>query len=654
MTAPISTTEKWLLIIWGIFLVVIGLFIVQDYGIVIDEPAYYLYAEQSTATYKSLFGHRFEPTYGPSNHRYYGPAFIMGIGSVIKWANLAPTDPAAIPIWHFSYFTFFILTGVCLYLLVRRWFEMWPAWGVLALFTTQPLLWGHAFINPKDIPFMLFFSLSILQGYRMVDHFGTDPPIVGACTWKFLTTKWQQINYERRKRFLCALAIISTSALLGGIFANSILEVAFRFVFNAEPNSWKANLLLQIAPNANVIPVENYILKSQIIFGRFFWGLITCSLIVILVDLFAVQLRTICHPRNLNFQPGIGKRFFQFLFSPKIIMAGVVLGITMAVRVIGPLAGGIVLFYLWFSNRKRFLPVAISYLLWAVGVTYLLWPYLWLAPVSRFIETLQMMSQFPWTGEVLFNGTYYHPTEIPRAYLPTLIHIQFTEPLIVIVYLGFGLLFWRFLKKGVKIDQLFLILLGALGPIIGFIILKSPMYDNFRQIFFLLPGIFVVSAYFWETVSGWFHSKWTRIILILGLALPGLIAIYQLHPYEYIYYNSFIGGPAGAFRRFETDYWQTATLEVATELNEITAPGDKIIVDGTLRLIRYYLRPDVIVERVGNETFDLDGDYDYALLPSRWERDLVYPEAPTIKVIERQGAVLSVIKAVRGQIYHPK
>jgi len=93
---------------------------------------------------------------------------------------------------------------------------------------------------------------------------------------------------------------------------------------------------------------------------------------------------------------------------------------------------------------------------------------------------------------------------------------------------------------------------------------------------------------------------------------------------------------------------------LATELNQITSPGDKIIVDGTLRLIKYYLRPDVIVERVGNESYGLDGEYDFALLPSRWEADLVYPEASPVKIVERHGAILGIIKAVRGQKYDPK
>ena len=67
-------------------------------------------------------------------------------------------------------FVAFLLTGLCLYWLLRRWCSIWTAWGVLLLFTTQPVLLGHAFINPKDPPFMVLFLISLELGFRMADH----------------------------------------------------------------------------------------------------------------------------------------------------------------------------------------------------------------------------------------------------------------------------------------------------------------------------------------------------------------------------------------------------------------------------------------------------------------------------------------------------
>ncbi len=43
------------------------------------------------------------------------------------------------------------------------------AFGATLLFITQPLFWGHAFINPKDIPLFSLFLLSVYLGMRMHD-----------------------------------------------------------------------------------------------------------------------------------------------------------------------------------------------------------------------------------------------------------------------------------------------------------------------------------------------------------------------------------------------------------------------------------------------------------------------------------------------------
>jgi hypothetical protein len=39
-----------------------------------------------------------------------------------------------------------------------------------AFFSWQPLLWGHAFINPKDPSFLAFFLAAVCLGFEMVDN----------------------------------------------------------------------------------------------------------------------------------------------------------------------------------------------------------------------------------------------------------------------------------------------------------------------------------------------------------------------------------------------------------------------------------------------------------------------------------------------------
>src|SRR4030067_713800 len=55
------------------------------------------------------------------------------------------------------------------YIICLRLMNKWTAFSTTLLFGTQPLIWGHAFINPKDIPFMAFFLGSLATGLAMVD-----------------------------------------------------------------------------------------------------------------------------------------------------------------------------------------------------------------------------------------------------------------------------------------------------------------------------------------------------------------------------------------------------------------------------------------------------------------------------------------------------
>jgi hypothetical protein len=125
--------------------------------------------------------------------------------------------------------------------------------------------------------------------------------------------------------------------------------------------------------------------------------------------------------------------------------------------------------------------------------------------------------------------------------------------------------------------------------------------------------------------------------------LPGVVGSIRLHPYEYIYYNAFIGGEAGAFRRFELDYWGISYREAADWLNENAPPDADVWVEGPAHLLDMYLRDDLNlfstyeVERAEN--------YDYVVATSRYDLDLAsYPTAESVYRIERAGALLAVIK----------
>ena len=66
-----------------------------------------------------------------------------------------------------------------------------------------------------------------------------------------------------------------------------------------------------------------------------------------------------------------------------------------------------------------------------------------------------------------------------------------------------------------------------------------------------------------------------KAALLMIMVLPGVYSCIQLHPYEYIYYNSIVGGVQGANRKFELDYWVTSFRESLYYINEVAKPKTK-------------------------------------------------------------------------------
>jgi hypothetical protein len=340
--------------------------------------------------------------------------------------------------------------------------------------------------------------------------------------------------------------------------------------------------------------------------------------------------------------------FFRALRDPSVILAGVALGLATGVRAVGPLAGVIVILSLFVRVRSRAWGMAIAYFLIAGIVTYLAWPRLWDAPIQRYLEALGIASNFSnFPGRVLFDGRLYGPTALPNSYLPVLLNIQLTELALLCIYSGLGILTWQLLRGRVRTDLLIYIGLGFVLPLFGLIFLNSPLYHNFRQVLFLIPPLFMLGAFTLEFAFRRLSQTWLRILLIAAFALPGVYSTVKLYPYEYVYYNSLVGGPAGAIGRYETDYWRICLREMALELNEIAPSGSIVVVTRSAGLFARYARPDLVVDKPVNSILNLGSGYDYIIQVTRGEGGELYPEVDNLIVIERDGAVLATAKYVK-------
>jgi hypothetical protein len=158
---------------------IIGLMTFRSYGLAWDEPLFYNYADALPYAYspREWFSGDFqlERAFGASasDHANRGPAYILLARPLVSLVELFGADNASA--WHLINFLTFQLGVYLLYRFTARLVNPKAALAAAALFAFQPLLWGHAFINPKDIPFLVFFLGSICFGFEMVDEFERQP-----------------------------------------------------------------------------------------------------------------------------------------------------------------------------------------------------------------------------------------------------------------------------------------------------------------------------------------------------------------------------------------------------------------------------------------------------------------------------------------------
>jgi hypothetical protein len=350
------------------------------------------------------------------------------------------------------------------------------------------------------------------------------------------------------------------------------------------------------------------------------------------------------------------------LFGWNILLAGIALGLTTSIRILGPLVGLLVVIYAWQKFGTKSLSMILVYAGIALAAMLVTWPYLWPNPIARLIESWHVMSAYPWTGKVLFNGQYYVSQNLPRSYLPVLFAIQLTEPIWPLFFLSLALL-WKnessmslrgaqrrgnllldFFRSITNKYLLIATLLWFVLPLIALIISDSPLYDNFRQVIFILPPVFFVCGLGVDWVFRRLRQPIVRGVIVIALAFPGIVAGIQLHPYEYIYYNSFIGGLRGAQGRFETEYWATSYRAAMNYVNTIAPANGKIFVAGPSYIAAIYARRDLKIY------MDIDINtrvFDYAIITTRYGLDKTdFLNAPVVYTIEREGVPLTVIKKI--------
>jgi hypothetical protein len=542
-----------------------------------------------------------------------------------------------------------------LYMLCLRLMKKWAALGAVLLFATQPLLWGHAFINPKDIPFLAFFLGSVALGLIMADQLKEED---GQYTEDFSTgsgrtvfsDEWYSINNTGRTLFIW-LSIGFAGIIIGLIAAkNLILNLASKLVYqayHAEPSSPLGVIFSRLAVNAETIPVDLYINKAVSLFPRVVWGFSSILLalgIIIFARLFPSTTSWIWTQHLKSFI----KAIWSSITNKYILAAGVILGLCTSIRVLGPAAGLLVGLYFLINRGRRAFPAFVAYTIIALATAYITWPGLWESPIKHFVGSLTTSSDFLWEGKVMFGGIDYLVDELPLTYLPVLFSVQFTETALIMFAIGIIIATTKSVKHRISRSMVLILALWLFVPPIVAMIQQPTMYDNFRHFLFIVPPVFIFAGVGVQAAFDRFNSAPLSTAFLFLLLLPGLYWNVTLHPYQYIYYNSIVGGVRGAFRNYEMDYWATSYREASEYINSTAPPNSKVIVWGPDHIVAEYARQDLIITEYRKENRDQPDAADYAIISTRHNKDQsLFPQGEQLFSVGRGGAVFVVVKQLQ-------
>jgi hypothetical protein len=236
------------------------------------------------------------------------------------------------------------------------------------------------------------------------------------------------------------------------------------------------------------------------------------------------------------------------------------------------------------------------------------WPWALERPLYGPIVGLAQLSKFGWTSYMLFNGRDVFALDTPWDYVPRWTLLTLPIGVLLGLVLSLRLLRPSDEHHGTAV-ALWAVVLFPVAYIIG---VHATMYDGIRHLLFIFPPIAVLAA------AGWISAFQHRSVIMRGLITAALLVaiarpalfIVQEHPNQVVYFNELAGGPAGAYGRYEMDYWGNCLLQAVQAVNAMTPDTVRPIVTGRpLHIVRgdaaRYPRITVTEREAGQHAFEL-------------------------------------------------
>jgi hypothetical protein len=301
------------------------------------------------------------------------------------------------------------------------------------------------------------------------------------------------------------------------------------------------------------------------------------------------------------------------------------------------------------------LPVAV-FLPLAFVVMAFFWPWSVTAPFNV-VAALETFSHFTWQPKVLWNGELVPSAHLPPVYLTRLLVLQLPEHVLagLVLATSFALMHLRNAgidMRDVRQRQYALVVLAAVVPLIGFAVLRPVVYNGVRHFLFVVPPLVLLGALGIDRLYTAAAARSGALAAAVGALLAGGVLwqaaeMIELHPYEYVSYNAFEGGIAGAEKRFELDYWGTSLGEASRGLvayiaSHHTGPAaPKVYVCGDRMSAAYFLPQTIAITEQRDEA-----DYFIGINDPPCRENFENPR-DAVFAVQRNGVTLGYVMDMR-------
>lgn len=327
-------------------------------------------------------------------------------------------------------------------------------------------------------------------------------------------------------------------------------------------------------------------------------------------------------------------------FFVKLIVLGVLFGITTSFRLLG--ASLPVIYLLYSLKNSKISAIKDSLLVFLISIIVLV---LSLPLFSNNIQTgfktlIKSSSSFEyWDNKMLFMGEFIGKHERPWYYLP--VWLVITTPLYILFTFLISPAMARF-RKNKDNDIYSLMYLALIINLFLYFLIEPVIYNGLRHFLFLVPIITFISVLTIFDLFDYLKTYNVKVkytfVLIIGLSfLLTVKSFITLHPYEYVYFNEFTNGLKDAQGKFDSDYWGASYKESALWIREKFAKTTSVNV--------YSCDIPFAVNYYSNQLFQMvfeeeEADFIICDLDNTVQKNY---NLPVLYKVEREGVPLNVV-----------